>query len=307
MKNIILLSSILSVLIVLSSCNKDDSLPADSTRMSEIAANRTRVGTNQKVLFACPVSLPAGATDVSIEWTTSDGRTVEQESYEAGISYQTFSWSNPGEYVVKCKVKYTYGSEGVKNAEKSYRIMVLKCHFLNSFMNDDVETVLSDNPNVDRSEDDEYEYIYKESDRITHIMSFYNDLLYYGVTIELKSKIESTGYIFFKQEVKKRESISTTGQCNAVLITNSDHPNLPTEEEEKVARKVHKGIPLLDEELALLNRCVDNGRIELRYNEVLEINFNTEEQIDLEIIVKSSEREDTYSCLTDVEVNSLFD
>ena len=176
MKNIISLFAILSLSVLLSSCDKEDSLPPDSTRMKEIAANRVRIGTNQKILFSCPVYLAPEATDVSILWTTSDDKIAGQESYETGISYQTFSWTNPGEYNVTCRVNYSYGDNGLRSVEKSCRVMIRKCHFLNSFIYDDMATVMSDNPDISQSEDGGY--IYKESDKITHVLYFENNQLW---------------------------------------------------------------------------------------------------------------------------------
>lgn len=255
---------IFGVLLALLSCEEEENLPPDDSSMGEIATDRRIIGTNQQILLACPVTMSTEATDFSIQWEMTDGTAVEQDSYENGISYKRTSWEFPGAYTFKCKVKYYYGSE-LKNLEKSYSVQVKKCHFQNSFIGDDIESVKKNNPQMEFiNEGGSGGYIYKESDNLEHFFRFQDGTLEEGMTFELKTAEDGSdfkaAYNFFMVELKKYENEIIEAECYAPMIIDERPPM--TAQEKAVVMKFRSLQVLTEEERIIIGTLLENQRID---------------------------------------------
>lgn len=257
-KNLLNIFTLLCAVAIVTSCSKEDTLPQDTTTVGAISKDRELVGTNQKILLACEMAVSENATDVSIQWETANGITVEQDRFENGISYCTFVWNAPGDYTVKCKTTYFYGSE-VKTSEKPLTVTVCKTDFCNSFLGDDLKTTLIDNPGLSK----ENGYLLQESPTLLHQFEFKRNVLERGLTIEAKTNTGTpspkAGYSFFMSEVAKhkKDAIDT----EYFLENNPDF--IPTTQQEAVLKKFISGELLSDDERIILGLLIDDYSIRL--------------------------------------------
>lgn len=249
--------------VVIVSCTKEGTMPQDSTAFGVTTISRNIIGTNQNIRLACEVSVAKEATDVQIQWQTANGITVEQDSYENGISYCTFTWDTPGDYTVKCKITYIYGSE-VKTAEKPLSVTVHRPDFRNAFIGDNMANVLADNPKINEEND----YTDEESPALRHKFYFVENIFIRGETIEKKvvaNPNPKASYSLLMLEAKKYEKIGSGEIKYSILPSVYIDPDFePTAEQENVMNKFESGEILTDGERIILGELVDNGTIYLK-------------------------------------------
>ena len=148
-------------MLVLTACEQDmtDHGKAPAS-IGSITIDRTRIGTGQPVIAACP--LPTGGENISKTEYMWQGNALARHTEADGKSTYAFTApEKPGDYELTFTARYTFtGPDAEGNftkdltATKSYTVVA--CDALNSFWDDSVEDTLRNRPTLQKQDDNRY-------------------------------------------------------------------------------------------------------------------------------------------------------
>lgn len=199
MKNFkLLFLSLLSILLVISSCSKED-VNNEKGVFGEIKFDRERFGTGQYVTASCQLPENDGEK-VEYKWSSQQilGFTTEEKN---GVSYATFVIPYDASGTIQISLNDNYNSLEPATAE----INVEKTDIYNSFWGDNLENTLKNRPELSLGNDGLYygtinEYLRNVlSGKYSGVYTFENDKLIQVDEIRNFNGNEEMVYAFMKE------------------------------------------------------------------------------------------------------------